>query len=187
MGHCCPHYFVSRRGFTARPQATFLSPTLPASTHIWQCVEASWLHPLKARAPVAGLVCFFRMQGHAVALFPSTPPLKEALAAQLLPQSTGWSANRNYYPPLPPLQLDRESLKYFGKIFQLFHLLPITLRDWRRTPHTLAVIAHPQRGREERRRNSTTVRNGERCRHGACSIARCLFPDCPRTHASPPL
>lgn len=86
MGHCCPHYFVSRRGFTARPQATFLSPTLPASTHIWQCVEASWLHPLKARAPVAGLVCFFRMQGHAVALFPSTPPLKEALAAQLLPQ-----------------------------------------------------------------------------------------------------
>lgn len=60
-----------RHGFygPARPaQVAFVSPSLP---DIWQCVEASWLQPLTTRAPVAGMVDFFRVQGCTEASRPS--------------------------------------------------------------------------------------------------------------------
>jgi len=69
-------------------QPAFVSPPFP---DIWQCVEATWRHPLKTRAPVAGMAGLLRVQGRTDTACPGVPPLDESLEAHLLPQAAGWA------------------------------------------------------------------------------------------------
>lgn len=94
-------------------QPAFVSPLLP---DVWQCVEATWRQPLRARASVAGMTGLLRLEGHPDSGCPGVPPLDESLAAHLLPQAAGWAEGRR---PLPPLPRDREALEYLDRIFRL--------------------------------------------------------------------
>lgn len=53
------------------------------------------------------------MQGHKKSSYPRVPSLDKAIAALLLPRSSGWSVYRWL---MPPLQRDRKMLGYFDKI-----------------------------------------------------------------------
>ena len=94
-------------------QPVFVSPPLP---DIWQCVEATWQRPLKAKASIASMSGIIRVQGRSDTVCPGVPPLDESLAAHLLQRSTGWAEGKK---PLPPLPRDREALEYFDKMFRL--------------------------------------------------------------------